>query len=207
MRLVLASALLLSLAPAGSVASPSPLHLDCDLSGWARVVSEHVRRYPATGAADVYKLVHQGVFGSEHAVPSAAEASRWLADEAAALDLSEKRVDTTPVKEAINPPGTLYRVHLKPFLYGGGDLEELSEAFVKTAGEGSGDLEEFRCAVAAAGAQLGSVARGELAALVDSLVGGTVPAVHHSREYTEAHAPAYRVVSEGYLSGLLLGRR
>ncbi len=48
-------------------------------------IEVHLLRYPLMGAEDLYKLVHQAVFGSEHAVPDPTTARRWLEEELAAL--------------------------------------------------------------------------------------------------------------------------
>jgi hypothetical protein len=178
----------------------------CDRDGWEAVISGHAERYPLMTAEDMYKLIHQGVFGSEHAAPDATSARAWLEDELAVM--GDGRGPDEVAVQRIAPGGAVVRVHLRPFLERGGDVDALLRAFLGTAGAVRGSVAEMRCAAAVVPeVDPARWPAAEWSAFVDELIAGGVPAVHHSGPFTAAYAPAYRVVAGPLVPGLGMGPR
>ena len=67
--------------------SPSDSHtrLTPEEAGLRGILSDHALRYPRMEIQDLYKLIFQASFGSEHAVTSLSDAEAWLTRELAAL--------------------------------------------------------------------------------------------------------------------------
>lgn len=192
----------------GTVSGDGVVPGDCAAgSGWSVVIEGHVSRYPEMGAADLYKLLHQGAMGSEHAVESLEAARRWMAGEVATLGdgPSEPLVDT------IAPAGAHIRVHLRPFIEQGGDPVALLSAFVRTANAGTGSEETLSCALdtALAMARDGRLPwdEAELARYFDDRRHEGYPAVHHSDDFESLYRPAYRVVAAEFLPEALVSAR
>ncbi len=178
------------LVAAGRLAAAKPPGIE----GWAEVLAEQLARYPAMQAEDVYKLAHQATFGPAHLIVDAAAARGYLLSELAgvAADSSEPLVETLSVE----PP--LVRVNLRPFKARGADPEALVAALVRTASDVAGDPAALRArlevAVEVLGARGKAAEAGRLKTLAAELEAQGFPAVHHSRVYSEAYRPAYRVV-------------
>jgi hypothetical protein len=183
----------------------------------AGVLDWHRQRYPLLQARDVYKLVHQGVFGPGHIITSAAGARRALVDELAALQVqsltSKVQRQTEPEFEPIDPGGRLVRVNLRPFLReGGGRKAEggrvreerrrhvgcdwLVTALVESASMKGSHLQMARRLSAAIGWCRASlpVQAAELEEIAARARDANYPAFHHSPAYRRAYQPAYRVV-------------
>ncbi len=168
----------------------------------ARLIDDHLARYPAMEPADVYKLLYQGVLGPEHLIASPeAFAARLRAEyDAAPPDEAE------PLWEPVRPDGALGRVNLRPFKAGGGDIERLIAACLETAGRAWGTPAELRAAWATFVelCQSGRWAAFSLAgvlALSARLEAKGYPPVHHSAAYRQVYRPAYRLVMRAHLAG------
>jgi hypothetical protein len=168
---------------------------------WSDLLREHLDRHPLAEAADVYKFVHQSVYGPAHAVPSPAEARRWLDEEVAALPPGPAG---EPLAETLSHDPPLVRLNLRPYLAAGGELDALVRAFAATAAAVEGDPAAMRERLAAAVAALREAGRGgaadALAAQAAEQAGHGYPALHHSPAYRAAYAPAYRVVDSRLLA-------
>jgi hypothetical protein len=166
---------------------PFPLHF----------LVTQARRYPAWQPADLYKLLHQAVRGSEHAAPSREAATEWLEREL-------REMGPGPAESLVDPiraDGRLARVHLRPWREAGLDPAELLEAFLKTAAvwrEAPGEMEQALQRAVAGAAELGLVPE-VVAGLAGRMREQGYPAVHHSVEYVRQYRPAYRVVAIGPL--------
>jgi hypothetical protein len=179
-------------------------------------------------ATDIYKLIHQGVFGPGHIIASAVSARRALREEMAALEVRSQKPRTRSQKwdeellERIDPAGRLVRVNLRPFAAaaevrmqnaeGGrqnGGAEWLANALVQSAREMKGDPAQMRRRLAAAvrwcrknlPRQAADVER--IAARAEE---SGYPAFHHSPAYTRAYRPAYRVILSDCLKPRASGR-
>lgn len=164
-----------------------------------RILARHTVRHPKLEAQDLYKLVYQAAWGSEHAVADVSQARAWLEQEGAHLTEGPEE----PVIEPISPDGQIVRVHLRPYVAQGGDLGVLLEAFTRTAQEYQGTTLQLRRywryveQLAKEGAF--GLAVDELSNLFAELEGRGFPALHHSKAYREAYRPAYRVIMRDYL--------
>jgi|AMZC01.1.fsa_nt_AMZC01005427.1_4 hypothetical protein len=169
------------------------------------LIRAHLERYPGAQIADVYKLLHQGVFGPGHAIVSKKATREWLEHEASQQTPAADEM----LIESVHPDGLMVRVHLRPYLAHRGSLSALLDAFVRSAEQVRGDpdtmarwwnLFQALCA------------QGELCSQVceqrEAILFGRVrarenwPAVHHSPAYCQAYRPAYRVLTAGEAEAL-----
>jgi len=189
------------------------------------ILDWHKQRYPLLRAEDIYKLVHQGVFGPGHIITSAARARRALNEEMAALEVqcpgSEVQSQSKPEFEPIDPDGELVRVKLKPLVAAQCKMQSaeckmqnagwLAEALVESARRVKGNPEQMGRRLAAAvrwcRKNLPQQAA-ELERLATQAEESGYPAFHHSPAYSRAYRPAYRVVLRTCLdSRARLGRK
>lgn len=166
-------------------------------------------------AQDIYKLVHQGVFGPGHIIASAARARQGLKQEMAALEArspkSKVRSQSEPELEAIEPRGRLVRVNLRPlFGEGGGRYADwLVEALVVSARSVKGNPVQMNQRLAAAVRWCrGNLPRqaAELEQMAARAGESDFPAFHHSVAYSRAYRPAYRVILSDCLRPRASGR-
>jgi hypothetical protein len=165
----------------------------------SQLLSAHLTRYPAMQLDDIYKLLHQAALGPGHAVDNPAAARKRLDQEWAALG----QAPAEPLQDIISPDGRLGRVHLRSYLAAGGNPDALHRAFVETANSypASPDKLAKFCGCLGDLAAAGGIAfaREEVVAYFDHIARASYPVVHHSRIYTDAYKPAYRVVAIDYL--------
>lgn len=164
------------------------------------ILEAHLLRYPGMHLVDIYKLVHQAGLGSEHAVSGLEQARRWLEQEVANLGNGPDE----PVADPISPQGDILRIHLRPFMRQGGDLQELLKAFVRTANEFHGSIERlkkfWRSVESAAVKGNLAISLEEVRAFWAAMEARNFPAVHHSPAFQEKYRPAYRVVARDYFT-------
>ena len=149
---------------------------------------------------DVYKLLYQGILGLEHLVASPEDFAARLRAEYE--DVSAD--NTKPLWEAVRPDGTLGRLNLRPFKAREGDVELLTAACLRTAGQVWGMPDELRAAWATfvelcRAGQWPAFSLPEVLAFSVWLEDGAYPAAHHSPRYREAYRPAYRLVALEFL--------
>jgi hypothetical protein len=151
---------------------------------------------PDSEAADLYKFLHQAIFGPGHAISDRAAAMSFLADEIEGLGAP------LPGEEPCRTLGgdpILVRVHLRPFVAGGGDPEALIDAFVATANRVHGNLSQMSEAISLVVKWLHSDRQKQLATQLEKLgrdlAKQDYPVIHHSQAYIKAYKPAYRVVA------------
>jgi hypothetical protein len=164
------------------------------------ILIEHAERYPGWQMGDVYKLVHQGALGSEHAVTDEAYARARLTQEIGEMGPGPKE----PLVDVVVPDGAVVRVHLRPYVRLGLDPESLLQAFVRTAREFRGSPERLEAGLAEA-AQLVREGRlgfqeADVVAFGERMRRSGFPAIHHSDEYVALYRPAYRVVAQASMS-------
>lgn len=170
------------------------------------ILIEHARRYPRWQLDDLYKLVHQGALGSEHAVTDEAHARVRLTQEIAGMELGPEE----PLVDAVVPDGAIVRVHLRPYVRLGLDPELLLETFVRTAREFRGSPERIEAGLAEAArlvreGRLGFL-EADVVAFGERMRRSGFPAIHHSDEYVAEYRPAYRVVACASMVGELRAR-
>ena len=160
-----------------------------------QLLGQHLQRYPHLELADIYKLLHQAAMGPGHAVSDAAAARARLRAEVA--DLGAGPDD--PIADPISPDGKLARVHLRPYVDAGHDLDTLADAFIQTAQTYTGSPDKLVkfCACLGDLAAAGGIpfAREEVERYFESIAAQGYPVVHHSPAYRDEYRPAYRVVA------------
>jgi len=160
-----------------------------------QLLSQHLGRYPGMQLEDVYKLLHQAALGPGHAVKDKADARDRLEAEAASLGAGPEE----PVRDVISPDGKLARIHLRPFLAAGGNLDDLCDAFVETANNYPPSMEKLGkfCGCLGDLATAGGIPwpKQEVVMWFDGIAASGYPAVHHSPQFAASFRPAYRVVS------------
>lgn len=155
----------------------------------------HLDDHPMAGAEDLYKFLHQAVYGPGHAVPDREAATSWLEQEIGNLG---PLVDNEQSCEPLGGEPPLVRINLRPFVADGGDRSLLVDAFVSGANEDRGSSYRMQVVLSLAASYVQCAGRGELApelkVLSADLAQKGYPAIHHSEAYAEAYAPAYRVI-------------
>jgi hypothetical protein len=157
----------------------------------------HLETHPLAGADDLYKFLHQAVFGPGHAIPTRATASAWMEREIEGLG---PPLDGEPSCEALGGEPPLARINLRPFIASGFDADQLLDVFVDSANQARGTTRRMEAVLSLAASYVQCAGRGELApelkTLSAELAEQGYPAIHHSEAYFEAYLPAYRVVDE-----------
>jgi hypothetical protein len=157
---------------------------------------EHLESHPLAAAEDLYKLLHQAVYGPGHAIPDREAAAAYLERELAGLG---PPLDNEPRCEPLGGSPPLVRVNLRPFTAAGGDADALLDAFVATANEHPPDPATMTTVLDLAARWLPCAGRGalapELRALAAEMTAEGYPAIHHSDIYRDAYHPAYRVIA------------
>jgi hypothetical protein len=193
---ILIAVLLALLAAPLATAADEPIAAPVDeLGSILLAFGDHLRSHPLAGAEDLYKLLHQSVFGPGHAIPSREAAQAYLERELAGLAAP---LADEPRCEALGGEPPLVRVNLRPFAAAGGDSEALLDELVAEANQPRGNAELMARVLDLAVRYLGCAGRGELAPELERLGAELAPkgypAIHHSELYREAYRPAYRVV-------------
>jgi hypothetical protein len=154
-----------------------------------------VASHPNAEAADIYKFLHQAMFGPGHAVTDPDQAALFLRNELAAMGpaaTNETWCDT------LGGDPFLVRVNLRPFVVNGFDTDVLLETFVATANAVHGDSQQMGVALDLVVRWLPSEGKKELAKELQQFARKMkqqgYPAVHHSAAYVQAYQPAYRVI-------------
>src|SRR5260221_12126626 len=93
------------------------------------LITAHVQRYTEIDVLDVYKLLHQAVFGPGHAITNQKAAREWLERESEIL----QPVAAEPLLESVHPEGSIVRLHLRPYLSVNGKLNKLLDALVHSS--------------------------------------------------------------------------
>lgn len=176
----------------GAAADPTPVPVP---RAQSTALADELRLHPDAAAADVYKFLHQGVFGPGHAVDDRQSVARTLDQEIAGL--APAAVEN-PLCQPLGGPTPMARIHLRPFLSADEDPQALLDVFVASAAVAAGSAADMEAALSTAVATLVKDGQwglaGELETLGSGLAAGGYPAVSHSERYRNAFKPAYRVV-------------
>lgn len=166
------------------------------------ILAVHYRLYHTLALRDIYKLLYQRVFGPEHSIDDLKAARERLYLEV--IQLPEMPVSITMIEPLSS---VLCRVNLQPFIQAGGDIGRLWKVFRQTVRDfqpGSladfqGDWRHFRntCWAQRYAPEL-------LEQFWQRMATADFPPVHHSRRYTEAHAPHYRVICRSLAEAVLV---
>ena len=157
----------------------------------------HLETHPLADADDLYKFLHQAVYGPGHAIPNREVATTWLERE---IENLSPLIEGELQCEALGGEPPLVRVNLRPFVAIGGSADLLLDAFIASATLERGSPRRMGIVLSLASSYVQCAGRGELAPelkiLAAELAEKGYPATHHSEAYIEAYAPAYRVVDE-----------
>jgi hypothetical protein len=172
----------------------------------AALIQAHVTRYPVLTVTDVYRLLHQAVFGVGTRIPNRKTAREWLDYEAslAAPDAAGLLV------ESVHPAGEVVRVYLPAYRAAGGSISALLDAYIKSSEQPAGDpalMLSWWAIFTAMIAPDGALA-GRFEARVVTLTGRmraaeSWAALAHSPSYIESYHPFYRVLTRSQAEGLL----
>lgn len=167
------------------------------------VLAAHYQTHQALEPQDVYKLLYQCIFGPEHSIPTKAAAFQALYLEALQLPAT---LTTLPLLEPLSP--VLCRVNLQPFMQHSRHLRALWRLFWRTAqeyqpGTRADLVYAWQLFVTTPWARQYESAR--LEQFWQQMATANFPPVHHSRTYTAANTPHYRVVLRLPLIALLNG--
>jgi hypothetical protein len=170
------------------------------------IILQHLYWYPLTGPRDIYKLIYQGVLGSEHLISSPEGFSSYLAEEFAPLlpDPNGRLL------EPLRPDQMILRINLRPYKALEKPVDKLIPALLETARLFKGDSIELRdtwrgFVHACEQGTVSGFEPGELHQFTSWLEGLNFPAVHHSDVYMRAYQPAYRLISAQLTAQLGLG--
>jgi hypothetical protein len=166
------------------------------------VILGHLTRYPYMHVQDLYKLLLQSARGCEHGVGDIGKARTWLEREVTVPDGGPDE----PLVDPISTDGFIVRLHLRPYLQAGKDIDQLLIAFVRTAREhrGSSDILVQYGKLAGNMAEDGLIpfhAEDILSYWSDQESQG-FKAVHHSEIYQKLYRPSYRVIDRQFLEEL-----
>lgn len=151
--------------------------------------------HPSLTAQDVYKLFYQAAFGGEHILADSAEVDSILLLELGTIDSA---MQGEPLLERISLQGEIVRVNLRPFKHLNLSPSLLVKAMFRSASETNPDTlmfyrmwNEFSSLVRFGLLEFPAEDMREWDAKVSTVV---AEPVHHSKQYTSANRPAYRVV-------------
>ena len=166
-----------------------------------RIVDNHIIRYPKMEVQDLCKLIYQSVMGSGHAVSDLESVRAWMLKEVANLGEGPEE----PVVDPISADKRIMRIHLRPYMAKKGDPEKLLKAFIQTANEYKGTIEDLKriWAYAVHMADKGDFlfTKTDLVHFFDNMAEKGYPAAHHSAIYRRSYKPAYRVILYDYYTG------
>jgi len=163
-----------------------------------KAVAAEISSRPLAAASDIYKLLHQSVFGPGHIIQNADSARDYLAKEMESLgpaSQGEKLYDELG--------NGMVRVNLRPYRDSKKPLDSLLQAMIKTANSNKGAAQSMAERLSKACdfllKQGNNKLAEELKALGEKLAPQGYPAAHHSEAYRDAYQPAYRIVDRRYL--------
>lgn len=164
------------------------------------LLTMHCQKYPRLQIQDVFKFLHQSSFGCEHLVTNLNSAIDYIDNESSRCDLNSNNL----IDEL---DGEYSRVHLA-FLRYGLSTETFGKLFFHSAKkepDGMAKLEE-KIQVIADLVKENKLpfSFAEFETKIQEWKTKDFSAVHHSNEFRENYNPAYRVISNRYISFLPL---
>jgi hypothetical protein len=163
------------------------------------------KQQPVMQMEDAYKWIYQATRGGEHAAPDKQMAGDWLDKEWKALARPD---GGEPLWQPLCRDGSIGRLNLRPYKNGGGNPDDLVDAFVAGANGFKGSETDFLTAWNELGNRLKKRSAGGLdhkkwKALDAEMKKQDYPAIHHSEKYSEAFHPAYRILPAAQMKKLL----
>jgi len=167
------------------------------------IIHQHLLWFPVIELRDVYKLIFQGVMGSEHLISSPQAFINYLAEEFEPLqpDPSERLL------EPIRSDGSLLRINLRPYKARDLSRSALIPALLETARSFKGDTSELPATWMdfVRACEQGRFPKFDLdqthqfTSWLEKL---DFPAVHHSEAYNREYMPAYRLIAAEFMHSL-----
>jgi hypothetical protein len=167
------------------------------------LLEQHLSWYPLMEPPDIYKLLYQGMMGSEHLLTSQEQYTQSLYSEYEQLqpDASQRLLET------VRPDGALFRLNLRPFKSRQLGLSVLTLPLLETAHHPFGTMADLS-AVWAALVRL--CQQGRISHYDPNLIhqfshwleAMNYPSVHHSELYRLTYQPAYRLISARFIPAL-----
>ncbi|OGN92437.1 MAG: hypothetical protein A2Z71_09645 [Chloroflexi bacterium RBG_13_50_21] len=174
-----------------------------DPSTLLEIISQHLLWYPAMEARDIYKLICQGVMGSEHLISSPQVFINYLAEEFEPL-----RPDPSGcLLEPIRSDGSLLRINLRPYKSRDLRTEVLVPALLETARSFKGDtfglpatwMDFVHACEQGRFPKFDLDQTHQFTAWLEKL---DFPAIHHSAAYNREYLPAYRLIAAEFIHSL-----
>jgi hypothetical protein len=170
------------------------------------LVNYHLDLHKDAELRDLYKLVHQSVFGPEHLGEGASENA--IAEE---MKGAEDVGFEEPLLEPISIDAGACRVNLSTAREQSIPASLLAEAMRSSAPIFAGDQSEFALRWRELGDCLEQLARKfdiqDYRKLTSAMAEKEFPPLHHSGPYREQNRPAYRVLKRDQLERLMRGWR
>ena len=160
------------------------------------LVNYHLGLHESVELRDIYKMLHQSVFGPEHLGEAASE-------EAIAVEMreAEKAEFGKALLEPISADGKVCRINLRTASRRGISPSLIAEAMTISAGLFSRDAKEFGRLWRELGESLEKLAgefdAGDYERLTEQTGEKGFPSLHHSHSYRQKNRPAYRVIKKG----------
>ncbi len=170
-----------------------------------KLLERHIGWYPLMELRDFYKLLYQGVMGSEHLQTSAEEYTQNLYSEFEQL----KPDPFLRLLESVRPDRALYRLNLGSYKAQNSNIDRVTPFLVESARIVTGTRDELK-AVWENFVELclhGQICNFDaivISQFSQRLETVNYPAMHHSEIYRIAYKPAYRLLAAKYASGLVL---
>ena len=170
------------------------------------LIEQHVKRYEQIDILDIYKLLHQAIFGPGHPITNRKAAQEWLERQSEILQPAPDQ----PLLESIHPEDAVVRLHLRPYLQLNGSLKRLLDASIESSKVIVGDLETMASwwAIFQHMTDAGRPFANRFDARTMGLLGRNSareswPASHHSPAYDFTYKPVYRVLNRSLAEKLL----
>jgi hypothetical protein len=172
----------------------------------AQLITTHLERYPHMDTLDVYKLLHQAVFGPGQVIKNQKAAREWLERESGLLKPAAEQV----LVESVHPEDEIVRLHLRPYLAEQGSLAQLLVAYAESSWTVQGTFDMMRDYWSSFEAMLqhSKYFNGHFDPR-NTLLTGKVRAEekwsnsHHSPQYNHYYKPVYRVLLREQAESLL----
>ena len=170
------------------------------------LIQTHVARYPALSVTDVYRLLHQAVFGVGTRIPNRKTAREWLDHEVSLVAPDP----TGLLVESVHPAGEVVRLYLPAYCAAGGSINALLDAYIKASEAPPGNAAQMVAwwaifaQMVAPTAPLADRFEARVVALTGRMrATESWAALAHSPAYIEYYRPFYRVLTRDQAEKLL----
>lgn len=165
------------------------------------IIHEQLDLHDGYTVQDLYKLIHQAVYGIHHLLSDEQAAFRALQEE---FDGLGPTVPGEPLLEVIDPRGIVHRVNLRSHRSDGGVPEDLWKAVLLTRDRIRGSKSQFTSLWDEARRLIASRSvpfrLREFEEFESRTMADGHPIVHHSESYRRVNRPAYRIVAAQFLN-------